>query len=127
MLGKAEPIAQLDQLRLFVYDGHGTQTISMLSWLRPVNLTIPAMTEYATQISFELFSSDTCFGGDSPSQDCFSVQVLFNNVTLEFIGCEEPARCTYSEFRACITSIWYYVDEAGELGHDWAEAYAVRN
>ena len=58
MLGKAEPIAQLDQMRLFVYDGHGTQTISMLSWLRPVNLTIPAMTEYATQISFELFSSE---------------------------------------------------------------------
>ena len=106
MLGiAAEPIAPLEQMRVFVYDGHDTQAVNVLSWLKPAHIAIPSMTEFATQISFELFSSEACLEGSSPSQDCFSVQALFNNVPLEFDGCEEPARCTYPEFRAYIDSI----------------------
>ena len=68
MLGiVAEPIAPFEQMRIFVYDGHDTQAVNVLSWLKPANVPIPSMTDFAIQISFELFSSATCLEGSSPS------------------------------------------------------------
>lgn len=42
------PISVLDELKLFMYDGHDTQAILLLSWLNPTNFELPHPTVYAS-------------------------------------------------------------------------------
>ena len=108
MLGQADRVPALDQIKLFVYDGHDTQAVNLLKWLNPSNIEYPAFTEYASQISFELLFSEECLESvETAGEDCFSVQVLFNGKHLELPGCEEVGKCSYPEFKAYLETLWY--------------------
>ena len=71
-----ERIDVFDELRMFVQEGHDSQAINLLNWLKPTNIEFPQPTVYATQISFELRYSATCLEAASTKderQDCVGV------------------------------------------------------
>ena len=47
-------------MKMFVYDGHDSQAVTLLRWLQATNIDYPEPTVYATQISFELLYSEDC-------------------------------------------------------------------
>lgn len=101
-------ISSFDQIKMFIYDGHDTQAVSLLRWLNVTNFEYPLPTKFASQISFELFSSSECLLSENPSEDCFAIQMIFNEKVMELEGsCKDPSLCTYPEFTAYIDSIWY--------------------
>ena len=98
MLGRVQSHPASDQVKMFTYDGHDTQAVNLLRWLDASNLDYPHPTVYATQVSFELLYSDECLS-KKPSEACFSVQVMYNGIFLEFEGaCAQVELCTYREF-----------------------------
>ena len=78
MLGSVKRIEAYEQMKLMMYDGHDTQAVNMLSWLHPTNIEYPQATVYATQVSAELYYSQSCLElGDMTYEqkraECFSV------------------------------------------------------
>ena len=114
-LGTTGELSNLDQQRLFMYVAHDTQELNVLWWLKPSNREIPEPTEFASMISFELFSSAECLAA-APSTECFAVELRANGKVLEFEGvCRDKGLCTYPEFMTYIGSIYYSGPHADDL------------
>ena len=95
-----------------MFDAHDTQAINTLIWLNPTNVEFPQPTVYATEISAELLISEECLERSYLDEaqkraECFHIQMLYNGKVLEFDGtCKKPGKCSYTEFRDFIDSIW---------------------
>ena len=55
-----EPVEVYEQMKLMIYDGHDSQAVPYLHWLRPTNIEYPQPTLYATEISTEVYFSPEC-------------------------------------------------------------------
>jgi hypothetical protein len=74
---------------------HDWTVAQHLLWLNATNgafLNVP----FASQVVYELHSTEGC-----KEESCFWIEVIYNGEPLLF-DCEDPARCSWSEFGAAI-------------------------
>ena len=100
--------------------------MNLLKWLNATNFAdIPKLTinAKASQVTFELLYSEECLEQIN-NEECFSVQVLFNNMALEFVDdCQDAALCTYLEF---ITYVEVKIAYKGPYADNLKQACEVR-
>ena len=77
-----------DTLRYFLHSAHDFQISQFLLWLSPVNLLSNLVDiPYASVLNIELHYDNDCIKRTPTAPECFTVEVMFNNVPLQLDTC----------------------------------------
>lgn len=89
-----------------IYSAHDVQVANLLEWLEPSGFN-PVDVPYVSNFFFELHYDEDCLSNNQTTSDqCFTVQTLYNGEPLKFDSCLEAnansgrhsERCTFSDF-----------------------------
>ena len=93
------------KLRYLIYSAHDDQISNMFEWLHPVNVALDYVI-FASTITFELMYSELCVQSETASDECFTINVIWNGEPLLFKECGDSV-CSYTDFKTHIGNIWY--------------------
>jgi hypothetical protein len=111
-----------DPTRYMIYSGHDTTVINVVEFLHPENIEAN-YADFATNVVMELHYDEECVAGPTASEDCFTVQTLWNGVRMGFQECvtrldSEGIDCTMSQFKDHMHNVWY----DGSFADDFEQA-----
>jgi len=104
-----------------IYSAHDDQIDNIMVWLNATNIDFYTI-EFASQVQFELTYDSYCFYDDEPTEECFSVKVIFNGNELAFENSRDTL-LTYPEFKAYMAKIWYAGKDSTDLNKACDQTY----